>query len=141
MPNALILYTNGKHEVKHLNDIYEYQTIVDGYFTMLPVSRGYVNPEDTETKGVLSRPRLVCYANEEGRTRKMNINPHGGVLSLLGVFLEEMGATAFGNVIVFSDSDDGEDKDIDPYIVSLFDQYEACEDENKFYASLLAINK
>ena len=135
MVKALILYTDGKREVKDIEGLDAYKEVVGGYIESLPITRGYVNPAKE------ARQSLLCYANEEGMLEQLPLNPYAAVLSLLGVYIHE-GVSVYGNLILFSQSVKGGKKmAVDPYVVKLFDDFEACEDEDKFYMKLEALNK
>ncbi len=140
MPRALILYTDGRQEVKVLNGYEAYQKVVCGNIESLPIARGYVNPEKKNAAG--KRSKLVCYVNDEGMIKSLALNPYAGILSILGVQLS-LGLYIFGNVIVFADSDDGDDKPVDPYIVKLFADAKGRDDEednDEFYLALKKLN-
>lgn len=137
MTKALILYTNGKYEEKSLKDYKEYQKIVGGNIEMLPVMRGYVNPSQHYPGA--ERPRLLCYVNDEGMIKQLPSNPWCGLLSVLGVSVYS-GMPIFGNVIVFSEGEDGDEGVVDPYIVSLVKKYKECEDDDAFFVALEKLN-
>lgn len=138
MVNVLILYTDGKREVKNVKKLSDYQEAVNGHIELMPVVRGYVNPDK---KTVQPRPKVACYANEEGMMLGLPSNPYAGVLSLIGVRIS-FNIFVYGNVVLFSGFDaHGNEKAVDPYLVKLFDDYEACEDEDEFYVALEELNK
>lgn len=136
MVKALILYTNGNRSVKDVKGLEEYQKIVGGNIESLAMStgRGYFNPEKS------ARSELFGYANEEGMVLQLDTNPYAGILNILGVSLA-FGIYLYGNIILFSyNSETGKKSAIDPYIVNLFDAYDACEDEDEFYTTLTKLN-
>lgn len=134
MVKALILYTNGKYEEKALKDLEAYQEVVKGSIEMLPVKRGYVNPS------VTTKRKLLCYVNEEGMIAQLPSNPWGGLLQVLGVAMHPA-FPIFGNVIVFSESKDGDEGPVDSYVVSLAKEYKDCEDEDAFFVALEKLNE
>jgi hypothetical protein len=139
MPTALLLKTNGEYEKVSPKTVEEYQKYIGGYVERLPINRGYVNP-NKKSEG---RFNLVCYADEEGLFKDMPINPYAGLLSVLGVTLA-MGIYIYGPVLVFSEDtkNDGEEANIDPYIVELIEQYNAVEeDEDAFFVALEELNE
>lgn len=137
MVKVLILRRNGKREVKHIKGYEEYQEAVGGNFELMPTLRGYVNPSQ---KDASPRRRLTCYANEEGMIRQLPSNPYAGVLSALGVGIS-FNMYVFGDVLVFNGFDNnGNEKSVDPYLIKLFEKYEACEDEDTFYCALEELN-
>jgi len=135
MVEGLVLYTNGKCEVRDLRES-DYRNVVRGFFEMLPSEDGYVDPQKRKVR---SRPRLTCIVNEEGALHNMESNPYSVVLSLLGIRVHPT-HVIYGNVIVFSEGKNRE-KTIDPYIVKLFDDYNACENKDEFYEALAVLNK
>lgn len=140
MVKALILKTTGKTEVVTLSDLEDYQKYVGGEVRLMTINRGYVDPKQPNLK---IRKRLRCYVNGQGITQQLPSNPFAGLLSLLGVGLQ-FGMFIFGDVIVLSkNTDHGDDKSIDPYVIDLVDRYIKCvdEEEEKFYIELEELNK
>lgn len=136
MVNALILNTNGTYEVKRITSLEDYQSAVAGNIEILPFSRNYINPNDKKKKQKQEKKQrqLLCYVNGDGMNLGLTPNPYAGVLSILGASLH-MGIFLYGNVIIMSEVD-GVEKDIDPYIVSVMQDYKQCEDEDTFYIEL-----
>lgn len=128
MVKALILYTDGKYKVKDLKDVEEYGEIVGGSIERLLTIRDYVHPQKKSA-------RLTGFVNESGMIDQLPLNPFAGILALLGVDTY-VGLFLYGNVILFSDNT----KAIDPYIISLFDEYETCDDVEAFYCALEELN-
>ena len=128
MPKALILYADGRREVKDLSKTKDYQREVGGYIELLPNNKdGYVNPLLENRREFLS-----CYVNEEGRLAGLSANPYTSVLSLLGV---ECGLV-LGNIIVMKEGDKN-DKSVEQYIVDLFKKYDKYDDEDQFYQMVM----
>ena len=137
MVNALVLYTDGKREVKDVkdvNDLEEYQKIVGGSIERLCIPGSYYNPQKK------SHSLVTGFVNDEGMVKDLPTNPYAGILSLLGVELC-CGLFIYGNVILFSATANGGKRAIDPYVVKLFDDYEACEDDDDFFCEMEALNK
>lgn len=140
MPKALVLLTNGKYKEVSLKGYKDYQKEVDGNIELMPVSKGYVNPDKPSTQKT-KRSVLTCYANEVGMMNAdMPINPWGAFLSALGItgFQE---CLIWGNVIVMGINKFGDDGDVDPYIVKLAEEYSECEDEDEFIVKLEKLNR
>lgn len=138
MVKALILYSDGRREVKDVKGLKMYQTIVEGNIEALAMISGYVNPEKISNK--YKRSELFGYVNEEGMIRELPANPYASILSILGMQLA-FPSCLYGNIILFSyNSQTGKKSAIDSYIIKLFDDFEVCEDENEFLAALTHLN-
>lgn len=137
MVKALVLRTNGTCEEMDLKGYEAYQKVVGGNFEMVPITKGYVDPNQKTT--TTKKKRLTCYANEEGLMLQLPTNPWGGFLQVLGAYISH-GFLIVGDVIVMGTNKDGDDGNVDPYIVSLAKEFIECEDEDEFYVNLETLN-
>ena len=133
MVKALILYADGRREVKDVKGVDEFCKIVGGSLESLPVLRDYVKPNK-------KTGRLMGFVNDSGMIEQLPSNPYAGILSILGVSIH-LGIYVYGNVILFSENEDGDRRPIDPYIIQLFEDYDDCGDEDAFYCALEELNE
>lgn len=136
MVKALILYPanikekkESRYEVINLKKIEEYQNYVGGDIESLPIKGGYKNEKNVQKK-------LICYVNEEGLLKDLPNNPWAMILDYLGVTIPWNMGGLYGNIIVFTENKEGDDGNIDPYVISLVEKFKECEDEDIFLCDL-----
>jgi hypothetical protein len=133
MVRALILYTNGTIEVKNMVDYGDYEKAVGGTLTILPMKGGYKKPGTTLT----TTSKLMCYANDDWLgTPDIAPNHYTTLLSLLGVEFDDS-VIMLGNIVVHNQNADGEERDVDAFVIHLFEEYNECTDEDSFYQAFL----
>ncbi len=123
--NALILNTDGTIEEVFLKTLQDYQRRVGGCVELLPVVRKYISSDRT-------KKAAHCYVNEEGLCDNLPLNPFAALLSLLGMYVNWGVGGIYGNVIILSEEDDGDDGNVDPFLVTVAKRYKDCEDLEDF---------
>jgi hypothetical protein len=134
--NALILRTDGTREERKVKDDELPAILGCNYVERLPHLRGYRHPGDKQGTPL---HYLSCWVDEEGMLRQRKSNGYAGVLMALNVQLS-MGYALFGDVVIFSRSQAGKERAVDPYLVKLCQEYEDCEDEDEFFVALEELN-
>lgn len=126
---ALLLRTDGEYGIVKVRGSEDFGLYIDGYIETIDVVRGYYNPWRSATV----KPRIRCYANIEGSQP----SPWSNVVNVIrGAY-----TPIFGNILLMSESlVNGNDADIDPYIVDVVERYAKCTDEASFLTVLYRYN-
>lgn len=129
MVKALILDPlNKESRIVNLNRWDDY--CVDGYYEEIDVRRGYADSKRTK----FVKRRVRCYASVEGDIP----NPWSNIVNVLrGIY-----RPLFGTIILTcEDENNGEDGDVDPYLIDLFSLYESTGHSDTFIDALYQFNE
>lgn len=126
----LLLDKTGEYRLVDIGSRDDYAHHIGGYIEEIDVARGYTNPD---RKDLFVKRRVTCYANIEGNMP----NPWTKVVNILRGHYTPL----FGNILLMcQDETNGDDGDVDPYIVDLIKQYSVCTDEHTFLGVLYRQN-
>jgi len=130
---AVLLNTNGTHELVDLKGLNDYQKYIGGNIESLPCKSSYLNTN------LNKRFKLRCYVNEEGMISNMPNNPWDVLLGALGMHINWSFGGLYGPVLVLKQSGSGEGS-VDDYVLNVIKEFEKCENKDSFLTSSFLAN-